>query len=287
MTAMATTFWAYWRLVRGDRPVGWMLLMWPTLWGLLLAAEGRPDLHVLLVFAAGVWLTRAAGCAINDYADRRIDPKVERTRGRPLASGELSPKAALMTAVVLALVAFALVLTLNWATVLWSMVAAFTAVVYPYTKRFIAAPQAVLGIAFSLAIPMAYAAHGRAPDAALWLLLGANWAWVVAYDTIYAMVDREDDRWIGVRSTAIWFGRHDRLAVALLEALMLGLLWALGWVIALAWPYFVALGLVLALFAYESLALRGRERRACFSAFLRHNWAGLVLTLGWIAALRA
>ena len=219
----------YWALVRGDRPIGWLLLLWPTWWALWLAAEGRPPLWPWFVFSAGVWLTRSAGCVINDYADRWLDPQVERTKGRPLATGAVSGREALAVFAVLMLVAFALVLTLNRLTVLLSVVGVFLAASYPYLKRYTYLPQVYLGMAFGWGIPMAFAALTGSVPTLAWVLYVANIFWATAYDTWYAMVDREDDLRMGAKSTAILFGELDLLAIGVLYALMFGALALVGW----------------------------------------------------------
>ena len=275
---------AYARLVRIDRPIGIFLLLWPTLWALWMAAEGLPDPLVLLVFVAGVVLMRSAGCAINDFADREIDPHVRRTTQRPLAAGLISAKEALAVFAVLSLVAFALVLTMNRLTILLSFVAVALAASYPFMKRFHHLPQVHLGAAFGWAIPMAWAAQtGEFPPLTAWLLFLANLLWVTSYDTMYAMADREDDLKIGVKSSAILFGRHDRLITALLHAGVLALLLVVGLVNGLGGAYYGGL-LAAALFAvYEQWLIRHREAKACFRAFLHNNWFGLSVFLGLVA----
>ena len=275
----------YWRLVRGDRPIGTLLLLWPTWWALWLAADGFPPWHLLLIFTAGVWLTRSAGCVINDYADRWLDPQVERTRNRPLATGELSGQQALLTFAVLMLVAFALVLLTNRLTVYLSIVGAFLAASYPYLKRYTYLPQVYLGIAFGWGIPMAFAAvQGTVPPLA-WLLFCANVLWATAYDTWYALVDREDDIRAGAKSTAILFGDMDLVAQAMLYG---GVFWALALVgqrAELGVYYFVALGVASGLVGWEFWMARRRERAACFRAFLHNNWVGAVVFAGIVLAL--
>lgn len=275
----------YWALVRGDRPIGWLLLLWPTWWGLWLAAGGVPPLGVLLVFTLGVWLTRSAGCVINDYADRWLDPHVERTRGRPLATGAVSAREALGVFVVLMLVAFALVLTQNRLTVMLSVVGAFLAASYPYLKRYTYLPQVYLGLAFGWGIPMGFAALTGGVPAIAWLLYVANLFWATAYDTWYAMVDREDDLRMGAKSTAILFGEQDILAQGVLYAGMFAALALVGRQAALGWPYWAGLALALALVAWEFAIARRRERAACFRAFLHNTWVGLAVFAGLAAAL--
>ena len=270
----------YWALVRGDRPIGWLLLLWPTWWALWLAAEGRPPLWPWFVFSAGVWLTRSAGCVINDYADRWLDPQVERTKGRPLATGAVSGREALALFAVLMLVAFALVLTLNRMTVLLSVVGVFLAASYPYLKRYTYLPQVYLGMAFGWGIPMAFAAlTGSVPPLA-WVLYVANIFWATAYDTWYAMVDREDDLRMGAKSTAILFGELDLLAIGVLYALMFGALALVGWQAQLGAYFWGGLGLAVLLVAYEFLIARRRDRAACFRAFLHNHWVGAAIFAG-------
>lgn len=275
----------YVRLLRLDRPIGILLLLWPTLWALWLAAEGLPPLGVLAIFIAGVVLTRSAGCVINDYADRWLDAKVERTRNRPLAQGEVSGRAALAVFALLMLAALGLVLLTNRLTVYLALGAAVLAVIYPYMKRVIWFPQLVLGAAFSMAIPMAYAAVGVELDAVVVLLFCANLLWTMAYDTYYAMVDRDDDIAAGARSTAILFGEVDLLAIGTLQACALWTLYLVGQRAELAWPYWVGLGVAAALAAWQLWIARGRQRDACFRAFKNNQWIGVSIFLGIAIAL--
>jgi 4-hydroxybenzoate polyprenyltransferase len=275
---------AYAALTRLDKPVGWLLLLWPTLWALWLAGDGAPSGWNLVVFALGVILTRSAGCAINDWADRRIDGAVARTRGRPLATGEIQPKEALLVASGLALLALLLVLTTNALTIGLAVVAAAIAALYPFTKRFFPAPQMVLGLAFGMGIPMAYAAErGTIPPEA-WLLYIANWFWCIAYDTLYAMVDRDDDLKLGVRSTAILFGDLERLAIALLHAAFWLSLFLLGRKLefGLVWPITLAVAAVL--IAHQLWLIRARDPAQAFRAFQLNNVLGLMVTIGLFAA---
>jgi 4-hydroxybenzoate polyprenyltransferase len=270
----------YWKLVRGDRPIGVLLLLWPTWWALWLAAGGVPPLWTLFVFTAGVWLTRSAGCVINDYADRWLDPQVERTRGRPLATGAVSGREALAVFAVLMLVAFALVLTLNRLTVWLSFAGLFLAATYPYLKRHTYLPQVYLGMAFGWGIPMAFAAVQGTVPALAWLLYCANILWATAYDTWYAMVDREDDLRAGSKSTAILFGDLDLVAQAILYALALLGLALVGRQAQLGTYYWAALGVAAVLVAYEFWIARRRERGPCFRAFLHNNWIGAAVFAG-------
>ena len=277
-THWAARYDAAWRLMRADRPIGWLLLLWPALMALWLAADGAPTLHLLGVFAAGVWLTRAAGCVINDYADRWLDGRVARTRARPLVAGELSGRFALGLFAALMLVAFALVLSTNAKTVAMSVAALVLAAVYPYLKRHTYLPQAWLGLAFGWGIPMAYTAVRDAwPPAEAWLLLCANVLWTTAYDTWYAMVDREDDRRAGAKSTALLFGDLDIPIIAALFALFFVALGLLGHRAALGLPYWLGL-VVAAAFVLQQFA-QGRSRHPddCFAAFLANNRVGAAL----------
>ena len=275
----------YWALVRGDRPIGWLLLLWPTWWGLWLAADGRPPWWPLMVFSLGVWLTRSAGCVINDYADRWLDPQVERTKQRPLATGAVSGREALAVFAGLMLVAFAMVLTLNRLTVLLSVVGVLLAASYPYLKRYTYLPQVYLGMAFGWGIPMAFAAlRGEVPKLA-WLLYAANILWSTAYDTWYAMVDRDDDIRMGAKSTAILFGELDLVALGVLYALFFLALVLVGRQATLGTYYWAGLGVAAVLVAYEFVIARHRERDACFRAFLHNHWVGAAVFAGLAADL--
>ncbi|WP_237067905.1 4-hydroxybenzoate octaprenyltransferase [Microbulbifer guangxiensis] len=270
----------YWQLARLDRPIGSLLLLWPTWWALWLAAGGWPGLHLFAVFTLGVLLMRAAGCAINDFADRNIDGHVKRTAARPLATGQATPKGALMLFAGLCLLAFLLVLTTNRLTVLLSLPAVALAFCYPFAKRYTHLPQVVLGAAFSMGIPMAFAAAtGEVPPVA-WLLYTANLLWTVAYDTFYAMVDRDDDLKIGVKSTAVLFGDMDRAMTACLQGMVLFALLLAGQRFELGSMYFLGLTAAAGLFAYQQWLIRNREREACFRAFLNNNWVGAVVFAG-------
>ncbi len=274
---------AYERLMRLDKPIGILLLLWPTLWALWIAGEGRPDWLVVWIFFMGTVLMRSAGCVMNDVADRNFDGHVERTRQRPLVSGEVSVKEACLLAAGLSLGAFALVLFLNTLTIALSFAALLLAMTYPLTKRFLVTPQAYLGIAFGFGIPMAFAALTDALPPVAWLMLLANIFWALAYDTEYAMVDRDDDLKIGIRSSAIFFGRHDVAAIMVCYAAMLLLLVLVGWLQQLHWPYYLGLVLAAALALYHYRLIRKRERASCFKAFLHNNWLGAAIFVGLLA----
>ncbi|MCB1802406.1 MAG: 4-hydroxybenzoate octaprenyltransferase [Gammaproteobacteria bacterium] len=270
----------YWRLVRADRPIGIFLLLWPALWALWIAADGIPPAWTLLVFVLGTALMRSAGCAINDYADRDFDAHVERTAQRPLATGAVTAREAIGVFVVLSLLAFLLVLTLNWLTIAHSFIAVALAAVYPFTKRYTHMPQLVLGMAFGWAVPMAFTALQDQIPAVAWVLFVATVVWALIYDTLYAMVDREDDVKIGIKSTAILFGRHDRLVVGLLQLVMLALLWQAGELAGRGAWYGLGLAVAAALFGYQQWLIRGRERAACFKAFLNNHYVGMAIFAG-------
>ena len=270
----------YAKLVRLDKPIGILLLLWPTLWALWIAADGMPSAYLLAVFVIGTVLMRSSGCAINDWADRDFDRHVARTAERPLTAGRIAPWEALMVAAVLALVAFALILPLNTLTIALSFVAAFVAASYPFTKRFFALPQAYLGIAFGFGIPMAFAAiEGRVPPVG-WVLLAANVFWALAYDTEYAMVDRDDDLKIGIRTAAITFGRFDVAAVMICYACTLALLALAGAMAGLGIAYDLGLLAAAAVAAYHYRLIRTRTRDGCFAAFRHNNWLGAVVFVG-------
>ena len=271
---------AWWRLVRGDRPVGTLLLLWPTWWALWLAAEGLPPLGTLAIFTAGVWLTRSAGCVINDYADRWLDPQVERTKSRPLATGEIAPREALVLFAAMMLAAFGLVLLTNRLTVLLSIAGVFLAASYPFLKRHTYLPQVYLGIAFGWGIPMAFAAvQGSVPPLA-WLLFLGNLLWTTGYDTWYAMVDREDDLKAGSKSTAILFGDADLMAQGILYAGFVWAMWLVGARAGLGTYYIVALGIAAVLVARQFRIARTRAPADCFEAFLSNQWVGMAIFAG-------
>ncbi len=267
-------------LTRLNRPIGIYLVLWPTLWALWLAAEGLPDWLVLVVFIVGTVLMRSAGCAINDFADRKIDGHVERTRERPLARGAIRPIEAVWVFVVLSLIAFGLVLLMNTLTILLSFVAVFLAGSYPFMKRYTHLPQAYLGVAFGWAIPMAFAAQtGQVPLVA-WVFFFANVFWALAYDTIYALCDREDDLKIGVKSAAVLLGRFDRIGIALMHAATLGLLWLGGLLLELAWPYYVGLVVAAGFALYQQGMIRDRDRQLALAAFLNNHYFGMAVFFG-------
>jgi 4-hydroxybenzoate polyprenyltransferase len=270
----------YWKLVRGDRPIGTLLLLWPTWWALWLAAEGVPPIATLLIFTAGIWLTRSAGCVINDYADRWLDPQVERTRDRPLASGAVSAREALLVFLALMLVAFGLVLLTNRLTVYLSVAGLFLAATYPYLKRHTYLPQVYLGLAFGWGIPMAFAAVNGAVTPLAWLLFCANVLWATAYDTWYAMVDRDDDIKAGAKSTAILFGEADLMAQGVLYAMFLGAMTLVGQRAQLGGWFHLALAISVVLVGWQFWRARKRDRAGCFAAFLHNNWVGLALFAG-------
>jgi 4-hydroxybenzoate polyprenyltransferase len=266
--------------MRIDKPIGTLLLLWPTLWALWLSGMAIPPLSVLLVFVLGVIVMRAAGCVINDYADRKVDGHVKRTAARPLASGLVSEKEAKLLFVGLALLAFVLVLTMNRMTILLSVVGLALAWVYPFMKRYTHLPQVVLGAAFGWAIPMGWAAVSESLPLVCWLVFIANLCWTVAYDTQYAMVDRDDDLKIGVKSTAILFGRYDKLIIGLLQLATLGLMVVVGLLLNLNGAFYWSLLLAAGLFAHQQKLIARRERDPCFQAFLNNNYVGLVLFIG-------
>lgn len=270
----------YAQLMRLDKPIGALLLLWPTLWALWLASQGTPEFKLLVIFVIGVFVMRAAGCVINDYADRDFDGEVKRTAHRPLARGVVSGKEARILFLVLGLLSFALVLMLNGLTIMLSLVGLALAAAYPFMKRVTHFPQVVLGAAFSWAIPMAYAAASGSLPFSCWLLFFANVAWTVVYDTQYAMVDRDDDLRIGVKSTAIIFGRYDKLAVGLLQLITLLLLLVVGYLLSLSAAYYWSLLLAAILFTYQQRLIAQRQRDACFQAFLNNNYVGLVVFIG-------
>ncbi len=282
---MRSTISPYIQLMRLDKPVGIYLVLWPALWALWLAADGFPPWPILAIFIAGSVVMRSAGCVINDYADRHWDGAVARTCARPLVTGILSAKQALALFVLLIIVAFVLVLALNDLTQRLAVVALVLAALYPFMKRYTYWPQLFLGAAFAWAIPMAYAAvQNTVPYQAWWVFIIAL-IWTLIYDTLYAMADRDDDLKVGIKSTAILFGRYDRLIIGLLQLLMIVLLLSLGTHFALATSYFISVFAVALLFAYHQYQIRQGEPQACFDAFKQNHWAGLLIWLGLVFAL--
>ena len=270
----------YLQLTRLNRPIGILLLLWPTLWGVWIAAAGHPAWHILLIFVLGTVLMRSAGCAINDYADRDFDKHVQRTRERPVTSGRIAPREALWLAASLALIAFGLILPLNNLTLLLSFPAVFLAASYPFTKRFLAIPQTYLGIAFGFGIPMAFAATLGSVPLVAWLLLVANMFWAIAYDTEYAMVDRDDDIHLGLHSSALLFGKYDVAAVMSCYAITLILLATAGLMTGAGIFYFIGLILAEGIALYHYHLIKQRQREGCFKAFLHNNWFGAVIFSG-------
>jgi 4-hydroxybenzoate polyprenyltransferase len=270
----------YFRLMRLDRPIGILLLLWPTLWAIWIASSGKPPILILFIFVAGTVLMRSAGCVINDYADRDIDKHVKRTRQRPVTSGQVSPREALWLAAALAVAAFLLILPLNTLTLLLSIPAVLLAGSYPYTKRFLAIPQAYLGIAFGFGIPMAFAAiQGSVPAIACWLLL-ANVFWCVAYDTEYAMVDRDDDIHLGIHSSALFFGKYDVAAVMICYATALAIMTYAGSTLHMGTFYYAGLLAAAGIAGYHYTLIKHRQRELCFKAFLHNNWLGAAVFAG-------
>jgi 4-hydroxybenzoate polyprenyltransferase len=270
----------YAQLMRLDKPIGILLLLWPMLWGLWFAAQGFPDELILVIFVLGTVLMRSAGCVINDFADRKIDPHVERTKNRPMAAGRVSSKEALWLAAGLSICAFLLVLPLNQLTILLSVPALFLAGTYPFTKRFFAMPQAYLGIAFSFGIPMAFAAQTGSLPPIIWILMLANLFWVIAYDTAYAIVDKPDDLKIGIKTSAITFGQFDVLGVMVCHACFLAIMLLIGQLQQMNLAYYVGLITAGGLIAYQYSLIRNRDRVLCFKAFLHNNWVGMVVFIG-------
>jgi 4-hydroxybenzoate polyprenyltransferase len=270
----------YAKLMRLDKPIGILLLLWPMLWGLWFAAQGIPDLIILLIFIMGTILMRSAGCVINDYADREIDPHVERTKNRPFAIGAVSDKEALFLAAGLSLCAFLLILPLNKLTIMLSFIALFLAGTYPFTKRFFAMPQAYLGIAFSFGIPMAFAAQTGELPPITWLLMLATIFWVIAYDTAYAIVDKADDLKIGIKTSAITLGRFDVAGVMLCQMIFLSLMFWIGILQQLNVAYYIGLAMALWLIIYQYRLIHHREPASCFKAFLNNNRIGAVIFVG-------
>ena len=268
---------AYEKLMRLDKPIGILLLLWPALWGLWFASPFVQRIEIVLIFVVGTVLMRSAGCIMNDYADRDIDPHVKRTANRPLAARLISPKEALVLAGALALLAFALVLFLNKLTIMLSFVALFLAATYPFMKRFFPLPQAYLGIAFGFSIPMAFAAYQDKVPALAWILLAANIFWAIAYDTEYAMVDRDDDMKMNLKSSALLFGVFDVAMVMLFQGLFIVIMAGVGVWLKLGLIYFLGLAMALVLMAYQFHLIKTRDRERCFKAFMNNNWVGAVI----------
>jgi 4-hydroxybenzoate polyprenyltransferase len=270
----------YFQLTRLNRPIGILLLLWPTLWGVWIAGNGRPAWHIVAIFVLGTVLMRSAGCVINDYADRDFDKHVKRTQERPITSGKIAPAEALWLAAALAIFSLLLILPLNALTIWLSVPAVFLAASYPFTKRFFAIPQAYLGIAFGFGIPMAFAAQLNEVPAIAWWLLLANIFWCIAYDTEYAMVDRDDDIHLGIHSSALLFGQHDVTAVMACYAIALAILALVGHLLALGAFFYLGLILAVCIAVYHYSLIRNRQREACFRAFLHNNWFGAVVFAG-------
>ncbi|USD32398.1 MULTISPECIES: 4-hydroxybenzoate octaprenyltransferase [unclassified Vibrio] len=280
----ATKAQAYWQLMRMDKPIGTLLLLWPTMWSLVIAAQGVPDPIVLVVFALGVLFMRSAGCVINDFADRKVDGHVKRTSARPLPSGRVTPKEALGLFLVLSVASFLLVLTMNALTIQLSLVGLFLAFIYPFMKRYTHLPQLFLGLAFSWSIPMAWAAQANELPTMVWFIFAINALWTIAYDTQYAMVDRDDDLKIGVKSTAILFGRYDKMIIGALQLVTMAMLITLGNWYQLGASYYWSLLVAGALFVFQQHLIRHRQRDLCFQAFLNNNYVGMVITIGLLTA---
>lgn len=272
----------YYLLMRLNRPIGILLLLWPTLWALWIAAQGVPDGGVLFVFITGVVLMRSAGCVINDIADRDIDPHVRRTRQRPIATGQVSVKEAFMLFAGLCLLAFVLVLTMNHLTILLAFVGVFLAATYPFIKRYTYLPQIYLGMAFGWSVPMAFAAQTGSVPVIAWLVFIATVLWATAYDTLYAMVDREDDLRIGVKSTAILFADADRVFIAIIQGLLLLVVWLIGMRLQLGGYYYTGVLIALILVVYQQYLIRERQPDRCFQAFLNNNWLGAAIFAGLV-----
>jgi len=275
---------AYERLMRLDKPIGALLLLWPTLWAVWVASYGRLGIDVLLIFITGTFLMRSAGCAINDWADRDFDGRVERTRDRPLAAREIEPREALIVGAVLAAIAFCLVLFLNRFTILLSIAALAIACAYPFAKRFVPLPQLGLSVAFSCGIPLAFAAVRNSLPWECWALFAANACYAFAYDTEYAMVDRDDDLKVGIHTSAITLGRYDVAAVMASYGLMAAVLAWFGIALRLRWPFFAGLLTAAGLMVYHYTLIRGRSREGCFRAFRHNNWIGLAIFSGIVAS---
>lgn len=280
ITDQPSRFVIYTRLMRLDKPIGILLLLWPMLWGLWFAAQGFPDWHILAIFVMGTILMRSAGCVMNDFADRKIDPHVERTKTRPMAIGLVSSREALLLAAGLSLIAFILILPLNLLTIGLSVPALFLAASYPFTKRFFAMPQAYLGMAFSFGIPMAFAAQTGALPSIVWMLMLANLFWVIAYDTVYAIVDKPDDLKIGIKTSAITLGQYDVMGVMACHALFVALMVYIGQLQSMSMAYYAGLLMAVGLMGYQYTLIRNRDRTLCFKAFLHNNYVGMAVFTG-------
>lgn len=279
----AITWLAIFRLMRLHQPIGIFLLLWPVLWALYLAANGHPSLRLIVIFVLGTVVMRSAGCIINDIADRHFDGQVARTQHRPLATGEVGVTTAVSVFSILMVLAFCLVVQLNALCIVLAFIGASLTLVYPFTKRFTHVPQLILGATFNWGIILAFAAQcDRLPPLA-WCLYGIALLWTLAYDTMYAMVDREDDKRIGIKSTALWLGRYDRLSIALLQAMVLLGLVGIGWVYRLSWPYYIGLCGALSLAIYQQVLLKNRLPKLCFQAFLNNHWFGMVVFAGLLS----
>lgn len=276
---------AYFRLMRLDKPVGIYLLLWPTLWALFLAADGWPELGLLIIFVLGVVLMRSAGCVINDYADRKIDQFVERTQHRPITSGEISPKNALLLFFGLIVLAFALVLLTNLLTVQLAFIAAFLATLYPFTKRWTHLPQFVLGCAFAMSVPMAFSASSDVVPSSAWWVFSATLIWTVIYDTMYAMADRDEDLKIGVKSTAVLFAQYDRLILAILQIALISILLEISEIFKMSIFYDISVILSALLMIYHQFLIKNRDKSACFRAFLHNNYIGMLIFIGIVLSV--
>lgn len=271
---------AYFRLMRLDKPIGIYLLLYPTLWALFLASGGFPDLKILLIFIAGVVIMRSAGCVINDYADRNIDKFISRTKNRPITSGEISPNSALILFFILVIVAFILVLFTNLLTIKLAFIAAFLATLYPFTKRWFYMPQFVLGLAFAMSVPMAFAAILNTVHNQAWLVFSATVVWAIIYDTMYAMADKEDDLKIGVKSSAIFFAQYDKIIIGILQIILIGIFIKIGLDLNLKLAYFLSVIIAIILMIYHQFLIKDRDKNLCFKAFLHNQYIGLIIILG-------
>ncbi|WP_448212522.1 4-hydroxybenzoate octaprenyltransferase [Colwellia sp. MEBiC06753] len=280
MSSVALNWQAIKQITRMDKPIGTYLLLWPTYWALWIAADGFPSFILLCIFTLGVFVMRSAGCVINDFADRHVDGKVKRTEQRPLVSGQMTSEQAIMLFGFLIGIALALVMNLSWLTIQYSVIALLLAASYPFMKRYTHWPQVVLGAAFSWGMIMAFAELRGGVGYIAWSLFLANLLWTVAYDTMYAMVDRDDDLAIGVKSTAILFGQFDTRIIGLLQLSVLAILFTVGELLAFGWPYYLTLVIGAGLFSYQQMLIKDRNRERCFQAFLNNHYFGLVVFIG-------